>query len=134
MKKIFLISGIFFSLIISNCSTDTFVSPKEAGQGGISLNIDRVHKPENVVSVTAYLTREGFDTLSGTLNLLSDTTADITFNDIAAGGWHLKVDASDEENVVVYTGETDVNILAGITGIPYTGTDRSWSWKYIHLC
>ncbi len=53
--------------------------------------------------------------MSGSLNFISDTTADITFSDIAAGGWHLKVDASDEENIVVYTGETDVNILAGRT-------------------
>ncbi len=79
------------------------------------LNIDRVHKPDNVVSVTAYITRENFDSLSGSLNLLSDTTADITFNNVAAGGWHLRVDAADEQDTVVYTGETDVNILAGIT-------------------
>jgi predicted GH43/DUF377 family glycosyl hydrolase len=115
MKRIISFLIISFTLLLSSCSTDTPVSPKEAEEGAISLNIDRMHKPENVVSVTAYLTREGYDTLSGTLNLLSDTTADITFNDITAGGWHLKVDAADEENVVVYTGERDVNILAGIT-------------------
>jgi predicted GH43/DUF377 family glycosyl hydrolase len=115
MNKFSILTVIFISLLLSSCSTDTPVSPKEAEQGGISLNIDRMHKPDNVVSVTAYLSREGYDTLSGTLNLLSDTTADITFSNLAAGGWHLKVDASDEESVVVYTGETDVNILAGIT-------------------
>jgi hypothetical protein len=49
------------------------------------------------------------------LNLITDTTADITFNDISAGGWHLKIDAADEDTVVVYSGEADVTILAGIT-------------------
>ena len=107
---------LFISLLFSSCTKDTPLSANnETGQGGISLNIDRVHKPANVVSVTAYLTREGYDTLSGTLNLISDTTADITFNEIAAGSWHLIVDAADEDTVVVYSGSTDVTILAGIT-------------------
>ncbi len=116
MKRSISLLVIFISLIFSTCTTETPVSPKkDSQQGGISLNIDRVNKPDNVISVTAYLTREGFDTLSGTLNLITDTTADITFNDILAGGWHLKVDAADEDTVVVYSGETDVTILAGIT-------------------
>ncbi len=115
MKKIILSIGILTSFLLYSCANNTPVSPNEQQQGGIALSIDRVHKPDNVVSVTAYLTRENFDTLSGSLNLLSDTTADITFNDIAAGNWHLKVDAADEQNTVVYTGEADVNILAGVT-------------------
>ena len=115
MKKFILTIGILFSLFFNSCTNNTPVAPQDSQQGGISLNIDRVHKPDNVVSVTAYLTRENFDTLSGSLNLLSDTTADITFNDVAAGGWHLKVDAADEQNTVVYTGESDVNILADVT-------------------
>ena len=115
MKKIILSIGILTSFLLYSCANNTPVSPNEQQQGGIALSIDRVHKPDNVVSVTAYLTRENFDTLSGSLNLLSDTTADITFNDIAAGNWHLKVDAADEQNTVVYTGEADVNILADIT-------------------
>ncbi len=104
----------FISLFFYSCSNQTPVSPN-VENGGITLSIDRLHKPDNVVSVSAYLTREGLDTLSGTLNLLSDTTADISFNDISAGQWHLKVDAADEDTVVVYSGETYVNILAGIT-------------------
>ena len=115
MKKIFPLGFIFISIFLNNCSSHLPTSPQDIQHGGISLTIDRVHKPDNVVSVTAYLSRENFDSLSSSLNLLSDTTADVTFNDIAAGSWHLKVDAADEQNTVVYTGEADVNILAGIT-------------------
>ena len=114
MNKIIFFIVVNISFLLSNCSDDSLITP-QSSPGGISLNIDRVHKPDNVVSVTAYLTRADFDTLSGSLNLLSDTTADLTFNDVAAGDWHLKVDAADEQGTVVYTGETDVNILAGIT-------------------
>ncbi len=116
MKRTVLFFTVISIILLSSCTSNLPVSPNNGNQqGGISLNIDRAHKPANVVSVTAYLTRADYDSLSGTLNLLSDTTADITFNDIAAGGWHLKVDAADENDVVVYTGESDVQILAGIT-------------------
>ncbi len=134
MKRIITFLAVLLSLLIYSCSTDTPVSPNESQHGGITLNIDRIHKPDNVASVTAYMTREGFDTLSGSLNLLSDTTADITFNDIAVGGWHLKVDAADEENTVVYTGETDVNILAEITTQVYLTLEPTGAGKgNIHI-
>jgi len=64
--------------------------------------------------VEAFLTREGHDTLYGNLNLVSSTSADILFEDVAAGEWHLKVDAKDSSGVVLYTGETNINILAGV--------------------
>lgn len=34
-------------------------------------------------------------------------------DNIAAGMWHLKVDAMNDSMIVLYSGETDVNILAG---------------------
>ena len=115
MKRIIPLFIFSISLFLNSCSSDIPVSPTDTQNGDITLNIDRIHKPDNVVSVNAYLIRENFDTLSGSLNLISDTTADITFSEIAAGGWHLKVNAIDEGELVVYTGEADVNILAGRT-------------------
>ncbi len=67
------------------------------------------------MSVTAYLTRQGFDPISGTLNLLTDSTADINLNNIPSGGWHLKVDAADSMGVVKYSGQTDVNVIENQT-------------------
>lgn len=49
------------------------------------------------------------------MNIISDSTADILLQDIQAGEWHLKVDASDSANVVLYAGETDIMIFAGFT-------------------
>jgi predicted GH43/DUF377 family glycosyl hydrolase len=114
MKRFISISVILFSLFLNSCTTENPVS-SDTQKGGITLNIDRAHKPANVVEITATLTRENHDPVIGTLNLLSDTTAQITMNDLAAGSWHLKVDAADEDSEVVYTGEKDVEILAGIT-------------------
>ena len=53
MKRIISSVLILFSLILYSCSSDIPVSPQNNQSGGITLNIDRVHKPANVVSVTA---------------------------------------------------------------------------------
>ncbi len=120
MKSFLRYAVILSVLFLQSCASDKLVSPdNDEGNGTISLNIDRANKPANVETVTAYLTRSGFDSLSGTLNLLSDTTAEMTFNDVAAGYWHLRVDAADENEIIVYTGETEVQVLAGVTAQVY---------------
>jgi len=120
MKSFLRYAVLFSVLFLQYCTSDKLVSPdNDEGNGTISLNIDRANKPANVVSVTAYLTRTGFDTLSGTLNLLSDTTAEMTFSDVSAGYWHLKVDAADQNDTIVYTGETEIQVLAGVTAQVY---------------
>ena len=136
MKITIIIS--FFILILAGCSQKSVI-PIQANQndkGNILLKIDRENKPANVIEVDAYLTREGYDTLSASLNLVTDTTADVTMNDIAAGDWHLTVNALDENSVVVYSGETDVTILAEITTQVYLTLDptgNGFGNIYIHV-
>lgn len=45
-------------------------------------------RPKSVVFVKAYLTRENHQPITGTLNLQSDSTADILLENIDAGEWH----------------------------------------------
>jgi hypothetical protein len=62
------------------------------------------------------LTREGYSTIITDLTL-DDTgrSATATIQDIPIGVWHLKVEASDTLGIVRYAGETDVNVLPGVT-------------------
>ena len=116
MKSLIYFFIIISSLLIIQCSNEipTTNNPINLELGKVSLRIDKENAPDEVVLVEAFLTREGHDTLYGNLNLISSTSADILFEDVAAGQWHLKVDAKDSSGVVLYTGETDINILAGI--------------------
>ena len=100
-----------------SCNENVPISPKENNQesGKLFLKIDTENAPASVTLVNAYLSREGYDSISNSLNLLSDSTADITLHDIQAGEWHLRVDAADSGSVVLYSGETDVEIFAGFT-------------------
>lgn len=116
MKWLFNVAILIISLVFITCSSEDVNIPSttEKSTGLISLKIDRVNAPANVEEVVAYLTREGFEPIIKSLNLLSDSTADITFEAIAVGVWHLKVDALNGDGEIVYTGETDVEVLDGV--------------------
>jgi hypothetical protein len=100
------------------------------------LQIDKENAPSNVVEVIAYLTRENYDSLSSSLNLLSESSADIIFQNIAVGEWHLIVEALNENKTVVYRGETDVEILEGITiqvNLVLSPTGQGTGNIYLHV-
>jgi len=97
------------------CDTDSEVlTPVDVGTGAMMLRIDREHAPASVAVVVATMTRSGFDTISAEMNLLDDSAAELTLNDIPSGVWHLKVDAKNGDGVVEYTGETDVTVREGM--------------------
>ena len=98
-------------LLIWGCSNNPVNSPQ--GNGKIQLKIDKENAPVGIVLIESLLSREGYDNIISTLNLISDSTADILINDIPVGEWHLKIDAKDSLDTVLYTGETDVEIFAG---------------------
>jgi predicted GH43/DUF377 family glycosyl hydrolase len=117
MKNFAVLCSLILLLFLINCSQNEPTSPNTSDQksGKLFLKIDKENAPDNVVWVEAFLTRQGYDTISNALNILSDSTADILLDDIQAGEWHLKIDASDSSNVILYTGETDIMIFAGFT-------------------
>ena len=112
---LFVVSSIY---LFFSCSTE-ITNPAKENSGKLLLKIDKQNAPESVVYVKAYLTRENFEPIFGTLNLLSDSTADLLLSEIDAGTWHLKVDAEDDSGLVLYTGETDVQVFAGFTSQVY---------------
>lgn len=116
--------GLIFVLLFAffqGCSQDNSVEPVKVSDGRVLLKIDRENAPKNVTTLTAYLIRNGYDTLKATLNLLSDSTADLSLQNIPAGSWKLRIDASDAYGALVYTGQTNVTIeSAMITQISLT--------------
>ena len=82
--------------------------------GKVVLGIDNT--PAEISLVTARLSRSGFHdlTLSLTISGLG-RSAHGTFENVATGIWHLRVDAYDDSSVIRYTGEADVDVLPGDT-------------------
>ncbi len=116
MKSIlFLLLVVLVTFV--GCLKSTITSPNNNSNstGKVSLKIDKTNAPQNVVSVFAYLTKADADTLIGTLNLRSDSTADISFQNISVGTWHLLVQADDSNGRTIYSGQSDVQVVDGTT-------------------
>lgn len=118
MRKLLVLFASVLLLIITSC-TNEIVTPPTENSGKLILKVDKQNAPANVVYVKAYLTRENFNPIVASLNLLSDSTADLLLNNINAGNWHLKVDAENDSGLVLYSGETDVEVFAGFTSQVY---------------
>ncbi len=119
MKKTLVLLSFFAVIVFLSCTSDPVGSNSLQDSGKILLKIDKQNAPESVVFVKAYLTRENHTTITGILNLQSDSTADILLDNIDAGQWNLKVDAEDDSGLILYTGETEVQIFAGFTSQVY---------------
>ena len=117
MKNLAILSSLLLIIFLIDCCQNELTSPTGDNQqnGKLFLKIDKANAPESVVWVEAFLTRQGQDTISGMMNLMSDSTADLVLENIQVGEWHLIVDASDSAGTILYSGETIVQILAGFT-------------------
>lgn len=113
MKSKVILSIIFSMLFFSSCSRDSNLnSPGDTNKmGGLLLKIDKENAPSNVSTVVAKLIRSGFQTITSTMNLQSDSSASLELNNIVIGTWNLLVEALNQQNVVVYRGEAQVTVL-----------------------
>lgn len=118
MRKL-LVLFVFALLFLSTSCTTEIITPTSENSGKLILKVDKQNAPSNVVFVKANLSRENFDPIVATLNLLSDSTADLLLNEVAVGLWHLKVDAENDSGLILYTGETEVEVFAGFTSQVY---------------
>ena len=104
---------VLFSLILISCKDETnVVSSNSQTKGSVKISLDKNTTPSNVAQVKVTLTREGFTPITGVMNITTDSTASLTLNEITAGTWHVKVDAYNSQQIIVYSGETDANIVS----------------------
>lgn len=110
------IIAILFSLLFISCNSST-TDPESSNQstGYIGLKFDKTTAPEDVVTVSATLTRTGYLPVSGNMNLKTTTSAELLFKDLPVGTWHLLIEALDENYIVRYKGETYVTVIANAT-------------------
>lgn len=143
MKNYFLASII--SLILFSCGENKILNAptnnNPSTSGAVSLVFDKTTVPNGVVTVTAVLSRSGYTPFSKSLSLHSDSSAKTIFENIPIGMWKLKIDAKNNENIVLYSGQTDLTVVEGtVTNLNLvlqpvaTGTGSikiTVSWGYI---
>ncbi|HEV8537841.1 MAG TPA: hypothetical protein VGR15_02860, partial [Bacteroidota bacterium] len=72
--------------------------------------------PAEITRVIARLSRRGADEILLSLRISDSTrSASGTMENVAAGTWHLRVDAFDDSGHIRYTGATEVEVFPGET-------------------
>jgi predicted GH43/DUF377 family glycosyl hydrolase len=109
-------SSVLVFLFFSSCTQDSITTPPidSVKYGSVLFKIDKENAPSNVTIVTAKLSRSGYTTISSSLNILTDTSASLQLTNIAVGTWNLIVEAFNNQNTVVYRGETQVSVLENL--------------------
>ncbi|HZW38130.1 MAG TPA: hypothetical protein VFF33_02420 [Ignavibacteriaceae bacterium] len=117
MKIILVLFSLFLSLLIVSCSNDNTITPSDNSSGNITLAFDKTTIPPNVAYIKVLLTKAGHTPVTGTMDLTSDSTAELTLSNLIVGEWLLKVAAFGSANDTLYIGETNVNIIENYTSV-----------------
>jgi len=99
-----------------NCNKSNPISPKIEDSSVVKFHFTNI--PTQVAKIAVNLSREGFLTLSQVVTVTGQN-AFCQFSDVASGTWHIKADAKNEADSVLYTGETNVTVIAGQTVTVY---------------
>jgi len=102
---------IFLTIIACERRTAPFIPSLHDG-GAVVLKFAKGSVPKEVSTIIATMTRPGYESRYAEAPVSADSVI-LTIQDLAAGVWHLRVDAKDDQGVIIYSGETDVNILPG---------------------
>jgi len=110
MKKLFSLIVLVTVFIHFNCTTDPDLESENIKDGGVSLIIDKSSVPEGINQIVATLSREGYSDIIETMNVLSDTSAEIYLNNVPIGEWNVNVDAKNTNDVVLYSGQGKITV------------------------
>ena len=99
------------NLISCNSSNNPFVT-REEDKSRLKIEFATENKPEAVVKMTATLSRDGFDSIEKNFSINEETTS-VLFENVIVGAWLLTINAYDNNNILLFKGEKQVDIIAG---------------------
>jgi len=115
MKTFIILSAFFLSLSLLSCNNENLTGVATSqNSSNISIGFSMKNAANGITKIEGILSRQGYDTLFTDFVIHNDS-ATASFNNIAAGAWHLQVNAYDASNILMYTGSADVEVYAGVT-------------------
>lgn len=109
---LFVIFFLFFACEKQNLSPDS-EGDLNVPKGILKASIDMINAPSDVVGLEGKLYNDDGDEIYFDFEI-EGYTASATVENILSGIWMLKVDAFDENNIILYTGTTEVTVYPGI--------------------
>lgn len=110
MKNYFLIFLVPFFFSCTDESTNPDIQSVESGS--MLMKINMTTAPLEVVSISGYLTRTGYDTIFIDF-VVDEQFAQAYVQNIPLGSWTLTVNAMNSENIIIFSGKTTILIMPG---------------------
>lgn len=107
------------ALFLFQCSyepvgiSDSANDQQNEEQGEILFKLNMTGAPEEVVGLKGNLSRDKHDTISFAFEI-KDGYATARVKNLIAGIWQLQVDAINADGLVIYSGNTSVQVLPGV--------------------
>ena len=111
MKKLFLLFAMVLIAMFA-CEQTPEDKNQELDPGTLLLQMEMQYIPTEVYAMSGSLSRDGFETIEFDLEI-SNQAAYAMVHGIVEGIWVLKVYAYDAMGAIVYTGSTEVEVIAG---------------------
>lgn len=107
-------------ILLSSCSKDP-ISPtgNDEGEGKVSLTFNKNTIPPEIIKIKASLSRKGFNAISDSILIGSDSIITMYFAEIPSGDWNLEVLAYNQRNTIKYKGSREVIIITDYTSEVY---------------
>lgn len=121
MKKLLVIL-LSFVFIFLSCQEQSITPKNDDELGNLSFGMSLVNAPSDVVGLSGVLSRSSYDTMFFNFNVVNDSAFAIVEN-IYPGDWKLTVNAFNNNNVVIYSGFTNVYVASGIVTSVYLRLD-----------
>jgi predicted GH43/DUF377 family glycosyl hydrolase len=112
-KKILIIVLLGF---LQSCVNNNLTPPEENLKGNISIQLDKQNAPKEVNQVVARLSRINYSTITQSIYLSdSSNSTSMYFDNLEIGIWNINVDAINSDGIIIYTGQTSVEVKPGAT-------------------
>ncbi len=113
MIYIFLVIFFFFSACDQHVTTPDSENDSSVPKGMIKLSLDMTNAPSEVVRLEEKLDANDRDDIHFDFEI-SGNLATALVEDIPSGIWMLTVNSFDVNDVIIYTGTTEVNVYSGV--------------------
>ncbi len=101
-------------LFIHACSNEIPNESTKEDSGKILFNLDKQNAPSDVVEIVITLSRENYKNIIKSINVNETNNSQILFENINAGTWKIFIEAFNNEQTLLYFGETEAIIIPGV--------------------
>lgn len=115
LKHSIVLLSIVLAFVFSCQETDKINQLEDSSNGKLSISMGKSSIPDGVKNLAIILTRDNYSTILKDFDITSDTTTNITLDEIVPGKWNLKINASDGYGTILYSGETEIDVQSGST-------------------